>query len=178
MITREQKEQTINKIKDHIERSDAVFLTNLIGIPSVDSVNIRRKVSDTKGNVIVARNTFFRIAAKGTHLEKALGNLKGTNAVAFSFENPPALAKVIYEAKKDFELVDFKGGFLGDKELSVEEITSLAKLPSREELLGTLLATFMAPISAFARVMNSIKEQKEEASGGEAKAAEEAPASE
>jgi large subunit ribosomal protein L10 len=75
------------------------------------------------------------------------------------------VAKAIYEASKEFEeIINLQGGFLGDKELSKQEVIELAKLPSREEMLGTLLATFNAPVSAFARLMNSIKDECEKQS--------------
>ena len=45
--------------------------------------------------------------------------------------------------------------------LSIEQVTQLADLPSREEMLGTLLATFIAPVSAFARTLNALKDECE-----------------
>ena len=69
---------------------------------------------------------------------------------------------------------ELKAGVLNGEVLSKEQLVQLANLPSREEMLGTLLATMNAPISAFARVLNSIKENKE--NGVEAAPAEEAAA--
>ena len=103
----------------------------------------------------------FSKAAQGTYAEEALANLKGTNAVAFAFEDAPGVAKVVFEASKDLEPVTLGAGFLTQKPLTQDEVVALAKLPSREEMLGTLLATFNAPISAFARLMNSIKDECE-----------------
>ena len=163
MMMRSQKEEVVKQLKEHFSNSKAVFLTNLIGISSNDGVKIRKDVRDAKGTVVVTRNTLFRRAAEGTHLEGMLKDLKGPNAVAFAFEDAPAVAKVLYDAGQEQELVDLKAGFLGDKELTKEEVVALAKLPSREQMLATLLATFNAPVSAFVRVLDAIKRQKEEA---------------
>ena len=57
-------------------------------------------------------------------------------------------------------LVSLKAGLLEGKLLSSEELTTLANLPGKDQMLATLLATFNAPIGAFARVLNAIKEQK------------------
>lgn len=169
MLRRNEKEAIVENLKTQIDSAKAVFLTNLIGIPSNDAVAIRKKIREANGKIFVARNTLFGRAVQGTYLEGLCGSLKGTNAMAFAYEDAPAVAKALYDAGEANELVDLKGGFLGDQELSKAEIVALAKLPSRDQMLATLLATFNAPVSAFVRTMDAIKRQKEE--GGEAAAA-------
>lgn len=165
MMTRAEKDAVVSQIKEKIEKSQALFLTNLVGIPSVDSVRIRKQVRDAKGFVAITRNTLFARAAKGTYAETLLADLKGTTAVAFAFEDAPGVAKVLNDATGEFEgIVTLKGGMLGTQTLTKAEIVALAKLPSRDQMLGTLLATFNAPVSAFARVLFAIQEQKEKQS--------------
>ena len=82
-------------------------------------------------------------------------------AVAFAFGDAPGVAKALKECGKEFELVELRGGLLDGKALSAAEVNVIADLPSRDEMLGTLLATFNAPISALARVFNAIKDSKE-----------------
>lgn len=161
MMTRAEKDAVVSSIKEKIEKSQAVFLTNLVGIPSVDSVRIRKSVREAKGHMVITRNTLFARAAKGTIAEGLLADLKGSSAVAFAYEDAAAVAKVVNDASGEFtDIVKIKGGVLGTQKLSVAEVVALAKLPSRNEMLGTLLATFNAPVSAFARVLFAIQEQK------------------
>jgi len=177
MLTRPEKEKIIAGIKTDIDQAQAVFLTNLIGLPSNDAVKLRKSVRDAKGKIVITRNTFFERAGKDTACEEILADLKGTNAIAFAFEDAAAVAKSLFDAGKEHgEIVELRAGVLEGKTLSPEQVVELAKLPSRDQMLATLLATFNAPVSAFVRVMNSIKEKKEE--GGEAVAAEAAPAAE
>ena len=177
MLTRERKEEIVSGLKENIEKANAIILTNLIGVTSNDSVAIRKSIRDAGGSVVVTRNTLFRKGGEGTAVEGMLSNLKGPHAVAFSFDDAAAVAKSLKNASKENETVEFKGGFLDGKELSVAELVALAELPSRDEMLGTLLATFNAPISALARVLNSIREKKEEGGGEVVEVvAEEAPA--
>ncbi len=179
MLTRAKKEDIVSSLKESIESANALFLTNLIGVTANDAVAIRKNVRDAKGKVVITRNTLFRRAAEGTYAEELLKGIKGPHAVAFSFEDAPGVAKALYDAGEENELVDLKGGFLKEKALTIEEIKQLAKLPSRDQMLGTLLATFMAPTSAFARVLHAINEKKKEGAPLEAKeAAEAAPAAE
>jgi len=177
MLSRAEKDKIIQGLRTDIENSQAIFLTNLIGVSANDAVEIRKNVREANGKIIITRNTLFGKAAAGTKAEKILTDLKGCNAVAFAFEDAAAVAKCLKNAGKELELVDLKAGLLEDVELSQSEVLALADLPSRDEMLGTLLATFMAPISAFARVLNAVKEQKEDAGGsdveGETQAAEE-----
>ena len=162
MMTRAEKDAVVSSIKQNIEKSQAVFLTNLVGIPSVDSVRIRKNVREAKGHMVITRNTLFARAAKGTFAEGLLADLKGTSCVAFAFEDAAAVAKVVNDASGEFEnIVTIRGGQLGTQKLSKADVVALAKLPSRNQMLGTLLATFNAPVSAFARVLFAIQEQKE-----------------
>jgi len=161
-MTRVEKDAVVSSIKEKIEKSQAVFLTNLVGIPSVDSVRIRKSVRDAKGHMVVTRNTLFARAAKGTFAEGLLADLKGSSCVAFAYEDAAAVAKIVNDASGEFEnIVTIRGGQLGTQKLSKADVVALAKLPSRPQMLGTLLATFNAPVSAFARVLFAIQEQKE-----------------
>ena len=160
-MTRENKNKVIASIRENIESSKALFLTNLIGITANDAVSLRKNVRDAKGSIVVTRNTLFRKAAEGTYAEELLKDLKGANAVAFAFDEAPAVAKAVYEASKDLEQVTLGKGYLGHELLEASQVSELAKLPSRDEMLGTLLATFNAPISAFARLMNAVKDEIE-----------------
>lgn len=160
-MTRAEKDSVIKDLREKIDSAQALFVTNLVGIESNQAVAIRKQVRDAKGAIVVTRNTLFRKAAEGTYAEELLKSLKGTNAVAFAFEDAPAVAKAIFEASKDLEPVTLGKGYLDKKLLESTEVSALAKLPSRNEMLGTLLATFNAPVSAFARLMNVLKDEVE-----------------
>jgi len=136
MMTRAEKDAVVSSIKEKIEKSQAVFLTNLVGIPSVDSVRIRKNVRDAKGHMVVTRNTLFARAAKGTFAEGLLADLKGTSCVAFAYEDAAAVAKIVNEASTEFEnIVTIRGGQLGTQKLSKADVVALAKLPSRPQML-------------------------------------------
>ena len=162
MLNRAEKTKLVSDLRERINGSSGIFLTNVIGLSSNDGVALRKEVRDAGGSISVTRNTLFRLAAEGTPAEESFKELKGPHAVAFAEADPAAVAKCLKKAGESFEdLVTLKAGFLNGKLLSKEELITLADLPSKDQMLGTMLATFNAPISALARVMNSIKEQKE-----------------
>lgn len=161
MLKRAEKDEIISGLRKDIESAQAVFLTNLVGIGANDAVALRKEVRDSKGKIVVTRNTLFKKAVEGTTAESMLGELKGPHALAFAFEDAAAVAKALKNAGKEFEVVELKGGVLNGEVLSIEQVKELADLPSREEMLGTVLATMLAPVSAFARLTNSIKDECE-----------------
>ncbi|GAB4009717.1 MAG: 50S ribosomal protein L10 [Bdellovibrio sp.] len=161
MLKRSEKEEIIAGLKKDFETAKGVFLTNLIGISSNDAVALRKEIRENNGKVVVTKNTLFQKAAAGTFAEKLMSTLKGPSALAFAFDDAAAVAKSLKKAGETFELVQLRGGFLEGKELSLNEVKQLADLPSKEQMLGTLLATFNAPVSAFVRVVEAIREKKE-----------------
>ena len=179
MLTRDEKGAIIESLKGDIERAKGIFLTNVIGLTSNDGVALRKEIRDADGKLVVTRNTLFGLASKGTEAEELLSGLKGPQAVAFAFEDAPGVAKALKEAGKEHDVIELRGGLLDGKVLTIDEVKAIADLPSRDEMLGTLLATFNAPISALARVLFAVQEAKEagtEAAPVEAAATEEAPA--
>ena len=162
MITRAEKEAVIASLRSEIQKASAIFLTNLVGVPANDAARVRKTVRDASGKIIIARNKLIEKAAQGTTAEPLLKNLKGSNAIALAFgQHAPAVAKALHGAESELEPVTFKAGILDGKLLSRNDVVTLAKLPSRDQMLGTLLATFMAPVSAFVRVLDAVKTKKE-----------------
>ncbi len=161
MLSRARKVELVAGIKKDIEAAKAVFLTNVIGISANETAEVRKKIRAVQGKVVVTRNTLFKRAAEGTYTEELLSALKGANALAIAFEDAPAVAKVLKQAGEDFEVMEIKGGYLEGDALTVAQVKELADLPSREQMLGTLLATFMAPAATLARLLNALKEECE-----------------
>jgi len=113
-------------------------------------------------------------ASEGTDAALLKELFKGPNAIVISKDDPVAPARILVKFAKENEKLEIKGGALSGKLLSVEEITQLAKMPSREELLGKLVRTLNAvPTSfvtvlsgvprSFVNVLNAIKDQKDAA---------------
>lgn len=162
MLNRSEKEAIISDLKQKIEKSQAVFLTNLVGLQSNDAVRIRKNVRDAKGMLVITRNSLFERAAQGTKVEGVFKSLKGPHAAAFAYEDAAAVAKCLKQASEEFEgLVTMKGGALEGKLLTAAELKQLANLPGRDQMLATVLAGMMAPASSFVRLLNTIKEEKE-----------------
>ena len=161
MLSRAKKESMVEGLRKDLGEARAVFLTNLVGIRSADAVEVRRGVREAGGKVVVMRNTLMAKAAEGTPAAALVSGLKGPHALALAFGDAPPVAKALKEAGKRFEEVEIRGGVLGDEELALEQVKALADLPSREAMLATLLASCMAPVSAFARLLAALRDECE-----------------
>lgn len=161
MLNKSDKEAIINGLKSDMDRSSGFFVTNLVGIGANDAVSVRKGVRNAGGKIVVTRNTLFAKAAEGRPYESLFKGLAGPHAIAFAYKDAAAVAKSLKNASKELELVQLKGGVLDGKLLSLSETIFLADLPSKEQMLGTMLATFIAPVAALARVLYAIGEKKE-----------------
>lgn len=166
MLDRQKKEELVKDLREKINGARAVFLTNVVGLPSNESNALRKKVREADGTIVVVRNTLLERAGQGTAVQELLTNLKGQNALAIAFKDAPGVAKALYEASEDYEFITLEKGFLGDRYLEKSDLVGLAKLPSRDVLLAMTLSTMQAPVSAFVRLLSSIKGQKEEQGEG------------
>lgn len=162
MLTRSEKDAAIASLRAELQKASAVFLTNLIGVTANDSARVRKAVRTAKGKIVITRNKLIEKAAEGTSAAALLKDLKGPNAVALAYEDgAPGVAKALNDVGSELELITLKAGVLDGKLLSQKDVQALAKLPSRDQMLATLLATFNAPASAFVRVIDAIRTKKE-----------------
>ena len=175
----ELKKQQVADLKQRIEASVAGVVVDYKGISVEDDTKLRKELREAGVEYSVVKNTLLSRAVADTALEEMNSVLEGTTAIATSNEDYVAAARILNkfaEANKNFNI---KTGYLDGELISLDKITSLAKLPSREVLLATVLNAFNAPIASFARAVQAIVDKSdEEAPVAEEAVAEEAPAEE
>lgn len=171
----EQKQQVVAELSERLSKSIAGVIVDYRGISVTDDTKLRKELREAGVDYTVVKNTLLKLAIKDTSLEGLGEVLDGTTAIATSSEDYVAAARILSKYADTSKTFTVKSGFLDGEVISVEKVTSLAKLPSREVLLANVLGAFQAPISAFARAIQAIVDK-----GGEAapEAAEEAPAEE
>ena len=152
---RERKVQLVAEIKERLEKSQSVILTDYRGLTVAEMNELRRSLREQNVEFKVLKNTLTWRAAQElgwTDLEEIL---KGPTAIAFGVDDPVAPAKVLSKFAKDHEVLQVKAGVLDGKVISAKEVDALAKLPSREELLAKLLGCFQAPLVNMANVLQA-----------------------
>lgn len=150
---REDKAKVVAEVRKHIDAASSMVLLGFKGMDVVTVTDLRARFRKAGVTYTVVKNKLLRQALKGTSLE---GNaalekvLTGETAVAFSYEDPAAAAKVIRDFRKEgekHEKLQVKAGVLETTILSGEDVESrLAAMPGKDELRAQLLATLAAPM--------------------------------
>ena len=170
----ESKKQFVAGLKERFEKSKVVILTDYKGLDVAAINDLRRKLRAESVEYQVVKNTLLVRAAEDTDVALIEDFFKGPSAIALSYDDPIAPAKVLTQFAKDNEKLEVKVGLLNGKVLDADAIKELAGLPSREVLLGQLLSAFNEVPTSFVRtiaeiprsllnVLTAIKDQKEAA---------------
>lgn len=169
--TRQQKEETIAQLVDHIKNAKSVVLANFQGLTVSDTDALRSECRTAGITCVASKKTLVKRALSDAGLTVDTKAFKGSIAVFASTEDEVAPAQIVAKFAKDHELVTFFGGVLESAFISAEEVAALSKLPSKQQLLGQLVGTLNAPVSGFVNVLagnlrglvtvlNAVKDQK------------------
>ncbi|MGI6712029.1 MAG: 50S ribosomal protein L10 [Bacillota bacterium] len=144
-----QKEQAVKELRNKMDDAAITILTDYRGLNVAEDTELRAKLREAGVSYVVAKNTLIKLAARGLEINDLDQFLEGPTAVAFS-SDPVSVSKILIEFAKTHKKLEIKSGLLEKKLISAEEITNLAKLPSREVLLGQLLGAVQSPMYGFA----------------------------
>ena len=162
-IVLEQKQKQVAEISEKLSNSCAGVVVDYKGINVADDTALRKELREAGVDYFVVKNTLLGRAIEGTDLAEMSNVLEGTTAIAISKEDHVAAARILKKFADAHENFSIKAGFLDGKCISLDMIDSLAKLPSREVLLATVLGAFQAPMAAFARAVQAIVDKDGEA---------------
>lgn len=132
----------VQLLTDKISKAQSVAIIDYSGTTVNEQVKLRKEVKAAGGEVLVTKNTLIDIALGRGKLKDSL---EGMNAIVFSYEDPIAAIKALFQFKKDTEKLTIKQGYMDDKVLSASEVENLSKLPGKNELLGMLIGTIKRP---------------------------------
>ncbi len=170
----EKKQQIVDELKESFSKSKIVILTDFTGLDVATMNSLRRQLRNVNVEYKVVKNSLLARAAENNDVAVIKDKLKEASAVAYSYDDPVAPAKVLSAFAKDNEKFRIKAGVLQGKLLDSDAIMALSLLPSREALLGQLLSVMTGVPTAFVRalsnipqkflyVLTALKEQKEKA---------------
>lgn len=169
-----EKKKIIEDLHEKLSRAKVVILTDYKGL-DVSAINaLRRNLRAAGIEYQVVKNTLLIRASEDTDAALIKETFKGPNAVALSFDDPVAPAKVLIKFAEENKNLEIKKGVMDGKVLDLNRIQMLSVLPSRELLLSQVLSAMNGVSSAFVRVLSNvlerflivlqaIKEQKEDA---------------
>lgn len=151
----EQKKAVVSEVSGAITDAQAAILAEYRGLTVAQMTELRKQAREAGVFFRVVKNTLARRAVDGSDFACLQDQLVGPLAFAAS-PDPVAVAKVLSQFAKDNDKLVIKSGAMGGKVISLAEVQALAKLPSREELLATLVGTMQAPVAKFVRTLNEV----------------------
>ncbi len=165
----EQKKAVVDGLVEKMGRAASGVLVKYQGITVEDDTKLRAAMRAAGVEYAVIKNTLIGKACDQVGFEGLKGELEGMNALAISFEDPIAPAKILKEYAEKIETFEIRGGFLDGAVVDKATVNELASIPPKEVLIGKLLGSIQGPLYGLACGLQAIIDKS-----GEAPAAEEA----
>jgi len=153
--TREEKQEELQDLERSFRGTDSAIVVDYKGLKVPEVTELRRQVRGAKASYKVVKNTLARRALKGTSFESLTEFFTGTTAVAYSGEDPIALAKVLTTFAKTAPSLQIKAAVVQGKAIKAGEVTELASMPGKPELYAKLLFLLQAPMIQLVSVLNA-----------------------
>ncbi len=163
--------KSVEILTEKMSKAKSVYFTDYLGLDVLEITKLRKEFFAKDVEFMVVKNTLLKIASNNNKISLSEELFSGATAIAISYEEPVAAAKVIKDFNKDYDLPSVKGILFEGDYLPAEEFNKIASLPSKEESITkfaimikspmqNLAMMLKSPMSDFVNVLNSIKESK------------------
>ena len=161
----------LEELKQKADQAKSIALADYRGLNVGQITKLRSLVKEAGGELLVTKNTLLKLALKNDQLNQTEA-LTGPTLVLFANDDEVTPLKAVAEFARENEMPKLKAGFLGKEFLSIDKITYLSKLPSRQELQAKFVSQMAAPLSGLVNllsgslrnlvyVLNALKKNKE-----------------
>jgi len=153
-MKRAEKEQLVSELKEKIESATALYYTDFTGLNVKRMTDLRRRLRKANVEYVVIKNT---LALRAVNESGLVGErLRGPTGLVVTTD-PVAAAKLITDfAKENDQKPAVKGGMFEGKKIDTAQVTKLASMPTRDQMLAQLGAGFQSPMAAFVGAMNGL----------------------
>ena len=171
MLRKEQKEVIVQNYSGAFTSTPSFLLINYSGAKVSEFESLRKAFNKLDTRISVVKNSLLQKATKDTDFEEHFAQLKGETAVALLNDNYVEAAKSFMDIKKESPVFDIKFGYIDGNIITIQQLESISKLPSREVLIGQFLSVLNQPIikflyaaksipSSLVNVLNNLKDKK------------------
>jgi len=147
MLSKAAKSDIVKEFNEVFKANPSVVLVEYKGLSVKELEGLRTNLKGADTRLTVVKNTLLKIAAKDTKIEQLSDQLAGPTAIAVCQSDATAAAKVFVDSAKDLPSLVIKGGIIEGNVVSLDEITAISKLPSRQEMMAQLLGALTSPMS-------------------------------
>ncbi len=155
-MDKDTKKAFIDQMNERLKKAQATYVVDYQGL-DVESMNkIRNELRKIDAEFYVVKNRLLKLASKDTDTESIADQFVGPCALAVTYDDVVAPAKVLVDLEKDLAKLEIKVGQTSGKMMDLDGIKRLAKLPGREQLLAQVLSAMQAVPTSFVRVTNGV----------------------
>jgi large subunit ribosomal protein L10 len=145
-MLKSEKEQMVTRLQEKLSLTKSLFLTDFRGLNVEEISKLRRDLKEKKAEYKITKNTLIRKAAQQSGFEGILDSLKGPTGLVFSYQDPLAPAKALYELFRKLERPKVKIIWMEGRVFDQSHLKTLASLPGREVLLAQLVSGLNSPL--------------------------------
>ncbi len=158
-----QKQQIVADLAEKLKTAAAGVFVDYCGLTVEEDTLLRNKLREAGIEYTVVKNTLTKRAANEAGFSEFDEILNGPTALALSYDDVVAPARVLAEFAKGKDVFEIKAGFMEGRAMSLEEVDALSKIPSKDTLYAMLAGGLNATIAGLARAIDAVREQKETA---------------
>lgn len=156
MVTKSDKEKTVDELKDKFSRAKSVYSTTQLGLSVKQITSLRDEIRSIGGEFKIAKNTLFKIASKGTQFEALTEGLKGPSAFLFCYDDAVVPASKVKDfSKGNGDKVSLIGANIDGQTYDQAQTTKVINLPSKEVLLSQIAGMLVQPTSQIAGLLGA-----------------------
>ena len=155
-VTRAEKESQLEGLSSAFTGVETASLLDYKGLNVPQVTELRRQLRTVKASYRVVKNTLARRAIKGTAFEPLDVHFAGTTAIAYTGDDPVALAKALTVFAKGAPALQIKAAIVQGRAAAAAEVSDLATLPGKPELYAKLLFLLQAPMVQFVSVLSAV----------------------
>lgn len=155
-VPTQRKIDIVSELTEKMERSQLAVVADYRGFSVAELSALRARLRESGAEIIVAKNTLLRLAARNTGREALEHFLEGPTAVAFGYDDVAKVARVLLDASRTTpKALKVKGGMLGTSQLQADGLEEVTRLPSREQALAQVVGGIAAPVAGVVGVINA-----------------------
>lgn len=154
------KQAIIDEIKGKLDKAESAVVIDYIGTTVEQANEMRRKLREANVDYTVYKNTMMARAIEGTKYEPLKDVLSGPSAIAISYDDAIAPARVLAGFIKQYNKMAFKAGVIEGVFYDESKMKEIATIPSREELIAKFMGSILSPVGKFVRTLQAVADAK------------------
>lgn len=154
------KQAIIDEIKGKLDKAESAVVIDYLGTTVEQANEMRRKLREANVDYTVYKNTMMARAIEGTKYEPLKDVLSGPSAIAISYDDAIAPARVLAGFIKQYNKMAFKAGVIEGVFYDEGKIAEIATIPSREELISKFMGSIQSPLGKFVRTLQAVADAR------------------